>query len=195
MDKAAALQKLNDEFAATCDCGLRETATLVVPGDGNAEADLLFVGEAPGKNEDLSGKPFVGAAGKFLDEMLNTAGLKREDIYITNIVKYRPPENRDPTPEEIASCEPWLHAQIELIAPQVIVTLGRHALEHFVPGKKISAVHGTAFRREIEGLGPLVFFALYHPAAALYNGSMRETLIADFRKIPELLKKLEGEGK
>lgn len=190
MEKSHALQALNERYAAACQCALKKSATRAVPGDGNPDADILFIGEAPGKNEDLQGIPFVGAAGKFLNEMLAAVNLSREDIYITNIVKYRPPNNRDPLPEEVESCREWLAAQIKLIEPKVIVTLGRHALEHFIPGKKISEVHGTAFRRDIPDLGPQVVFALYHPAAALYNGSMRETLIRDFKKVPKVIEKL-----
>lgn len=194
-NKEDALKVLNARMILECPCGLRETATQAVPGDGSAHADIMFVGEAPGKNEDLKGKPFVGAAGKFLSEMLASVDMKREDIYITNVVKYRPPENRDPLPEEIDACMPWLHEQIRIINPKVIITLGRHALEHFIPGKKISEVHGQAFRRVFPDIGPRVFFALYHPAAALYNGSMRATLIDDFKKIPDLIKKLGQESK
>ena len=187
------LKVLNARMILECPCTLRDTATQAVPGDGNADADILFIGEAPGKNEDEQGIPFVGAAGKFLSEMLNGIGLRREDIYITNVVKYRPPNNRDPLPEEIAACMPWLHEQIKIIEPKMIVTLGRHAMEHFIPGKKISEVHGQAFRRMFPDIGPQVFFALYHPAAALYNGGMRGTLMEDFGKIPLVLKKLESE--
>lgn len=192
MDKAKELEGINTAYASLNTCALKGTATNPVPGAGNPDADIVFIGEAPGKNEDLQGVPFVGAAGKFLDEMLARADLKRADVYITNIVKYRPPENRDPTLEEVTACEEWLHAQLRVIKPKVIVTLGRHALEHFVPGKKISEVHGTAFRRTFPDLGELVFFALYHPAAALYNGGMRETLVKDFLKVPKLIKKLGG---
>lgn len=191
--KKETLDALNILMAASCTCTLKSTATQAVPGDGNPDADIMFVGEAPGKKEDEQGVPFVGAAGKFLAEMLSGVGLKREDIYITNVVKYRPPDNRDPLPEEIASCMPWLHEQIRIIRPKVIVTLGRHAMEHFVPGKKISEVHGQAFRRTFADIGEQVFFVLYHPAAALYNGSLRATLIADFQKIPKVVEKLKAE--
>ncbi len=191
MTKAEALTILNTQMILECPCRLRETAIQAVPGDGNPDADIMFIGEAPGKNEDEQGKPFVGAAGKFLAEMLATINLKREDIYITNVVKYRPPENRDPEPEEIEACMPWLHEQIKIIEPKIIVTLGRHAMEHFIPGKKISEVHGQAFRRTFDDIGEQVFFALYHPAAALYNGGMRQTLIEDFKKIPKVIKKLQ----
>ena len=191
MDKKQKLDELNAQFAKECPCGLRAEATQAVPGEGNPDADILFIGEAPGKNEDLQGKPFVGAAGKFLDEMLASINLKREDIYITNVVKYRPPNNRDPLPEEIEACMPWLHEQIKLIEPKVIVTLGRHAMEHFVPGKKISEVHGTAFRKSFPDMGTQVFYSLYHPAAALYNGSMREVLIKDFKRIPRVIEEIK----
>lgn len=191
MNKTDQLQILNTRMILECPCKLRETATQAVPGEGNADADIMFVGEAPGKNEDLQGKPFIGSAGKFLAEMLSSINLQREDIFITNIVKYRPPENRDPEPTEITDCMPWLHEQIAIIQPKIIVTLGRHALEHFIPGKKISEVHGQAFRRTFDDIGEQVFFALYHPAAALYNGSMRTTLISDFQKIPQVLKQLQ----
>jgi DNA polymerase len=189
--KGRLLSDLNERMAATCSCPLRETAIQAVPGDGNADADILFIGEAPGKNEDLQGIPFVGAAGKFLNEMLGSIGMVREDIYITNVVKYRPPDNRDPSPEEVAGCAEWLREQIALIDPKVIVTLGRHALNRFFPDAKISEVHGRAFRREIPGLGLRVFYVLYHPAAALYNGGMRDTLKQDFKKIPKILAKID----
>ena len=188
------LAELNRMMAASCLCELRKTALNVVPGIGSADARLLFIGEAPGKKEDETGEPFVGAAGKFLNEMLASIGLNREDIYITNVVKYRPPNNRDPLPEEVVACWPWLRAQVELIAPKIIVLLGRHALERFVPGKRISVEHGKAFRRTVPDLGTYVFFALYHPAAALYNGSMRETLMKDFAKMPKILEMLGKEN-
>lgn len=194
-DKIQQLKILNARMAVECPCSLRDSATQAVPGDGSADAKILFVGEAPGKNEDIQGVPFVGAAGKFLNEMLATIGLRREDIYITNVVKYRPPENRDPSPEEINACMPWLHEQIRIIQPKVIVTLGRHAMEHFIPGKKISEVHGQAFQRTFPDIGPQVFFALYHPAAALYNGSMRQTLITDFKNIPKVVEKIQERRK
>lgn len=191
MEKFKTLLELHQHFDSVSTCALKATATQAVFGNGNDQADIVFIGEAPGKKEDEKGVPFVGAAGKFLDEMLAKANLKREDIYITNIVKYRPPENRDPSPEEIISCEEWLHTELHFIKPKVIVTLGRYSLNHFIPDVKISAVHGQAFRRNIPGLGEQIFFALYHPAAALYNGGMRETLIEDFLKVPKLIKQLE----
>jgi DNA polymerase len=190
MDKEKALDAINLKWEQECSCALREQATQAVPGEGSAKSEIVFIGEAPGAKEDEEGRPFVGAAGKFLNEMLANINLKREDVYITNIVKYRPPNNRDPSSEEIESCQAWLSEQIKIIQPKIIVTLGRHALTHFLPDKKISDAHGRAFRKTFPNIGTLVFFALYHPAAALYNGSMREILIRDFRKIPKVLKKI-----
>lgn len=191
MDKKESLATLNEKMMRECTCALRAEATQAVPGKGSASAEILFIGEAPGKKEDESGVPFVGAAGKFLDEMLSSISLKREDIYITNIVKYRPPDNRDPSPEEITACHEWLSEQIKIIQPKIIVTLGRHALEHFIPGEKISEVHGQAFRKTFPDIGMQVLFVLYHPAAALYNGGMRATLLEDFKKIPRVLEKVK----
>lgn len=148
----------------------------------------MFIGEGPGAKEDELGRPFVGAAGKFLDEMLGIIGTKREDVYIANVVKCRPPNNRDPLPDEVSACWPWLVEQIKIIQPKLIVTLGRHSMERFLPGQKISAIHGKAMRRKTPDIGKKIFYTLYHPAAALYNGSMREILIKDFKKIPKVLK-------
>jgi uracil-DNA glycosylase family 4 len=165
---------------------LAQSATQLVFGDGNVDADLVFIGEAPGKNEDLQGLPFVGAAGKFLNEMLGMIGLERKDIYITNIVKYRPPNNRDPLPEEKQAFLPYLESQLEIIQPKLVVTLGRHSLNCFLPELQISACHGQPKR-----YNGRVYLPLFHPAAALYNGGMRQTLINDFALIPNILKKIE----
>ena len=164
---------------------LREQATQLVFGDGDINADILFIGEAPGKNEDIQGKPFVGAAGKFLNEMLEMIGLKREDVYITNIVKYRPPNNRDPLPEEKSAFLPFLEKQIDIIDPKIIVTLGRHSMDAILPGLTISQVHGQPKRYKNR-----VFLPLFHPAAALYNGGLRQTLIDDFAKLPLIIEKI-----
>jgi uracil-DNA glycosylase family 4 len=188
MKRFTSLAELHSHYANTNTCALKETATQAVYGKGSASAKIVFIGEAPGKNEDKAGEPFIGASGKFLNEMLARVNLKRDDIYITNIVKYRPPENRDPSPVEIAACEEWLHAELTFIQPQVIVTLGRYSLNHFVPGVKISEAHGQVFKADIPGMSEQTFFALYHPAAALYNGSMRTVLLEDFAKIQKLLK-------
>jgi len=168
---------------------LAKIATQLVFGNGNPDAEIVFIGEAPGKNEDLAGLPFVGAAGKFLNEMLETIDMKREDVYITNIVKYRPPNNRDPLPEEKESFLPYLQAQIEVIQPKVVIPLGRHSMNCFLPDLQISKVHGQPIR--IRGR---VYLPLYHPAAALYNGGMRQTLLDDFAKIPQILKKIENDN-
>lgn len=165
---------------------LRKQAQQLVFGDGNPSAEIVFIGEAPGKNEDEQGIPFVGAAGKFLNEMLALIDLKREDIYITNIVKYRPPNNRDPLPEEKAAFLPYLTEQLKVIEPKLIVTLGRHSMEVLLPpGLKISSCHGAPKR-----YNGMVYLPLFHPAAALYNGGMRQTLIDDFMRIPDILKKI-----
>lgn len=160
-------------------------STQLVFGDGSPDAEIVFIGEAPGKNEDLQGKPFVGAAGKFLDEMLATINLKREDVYITNIVKYRPPNNRDPLPAEKEAFLPFLNQQLNIIDPKMIVTLGRHSMDVLLPGLKISQVHGQPKRYKSR-----VFLPLFHPAAALYNGQLRNTLIDDFMKIPLIIEKI-----
>ncbi len=164
---------------------LAKQATQLVFGVGSAESEIVFIGEAPGKNEDLQGEPFVGAAGKFLNEMLEMIGLKRAAIYITNIVKYRPPNNRDPLPSEKSDFLPYLDKQLEVIDPKLIVTLGRHSMDVLLPGLKISQVHGQPKRYKGR-----VFLPLFHPAAALYDGSLRQTLIDDFAKIPLILEKI-----
>ena len=193
MSKQEELKKLNDQTLSCQKCDLRQTCSQVVPGAGSAEAEIMFIGEGPGKEEDKQGIPFVGAAGKFLDEMLEMISLKREDVYIANVVKCRPPNNRDPLPEEAEACWPWLERQIKIINPKLIVTLGRHSLGRFLPGQKISQIHGKALRRAVPKMGIRIFYALYHPAAALYNGSMREVLIKDFKKIPKVLEAVKKE--
>lgn len=193
--KAEQLEELNVKMLACSQCVLRGTCTQVVPGEGNAEADIMFIGEGQGQKEDELGRPFVGAAGKFLNEMLESIKLKREDVYIANVVKCRPPGNRDPLPEEAEACWLWLEAQIKLIQPKLIVTLGRHSMERFLPGQKISQMHGKALRRDVPGLGKQVFYALYHPAAALYNGGMRGVLLADFKKIPKVIDAIKKQPK
>ena len=169
---------------------LAKTATNLVMGDGNANADIVFIGEAPGKNEDLKGLPFIGAAGKFLDEMLASIKLDRSDVYITNIVKYRPPNNRDPFPEEKKAFWPYLVRQLKVIQPKLVITLGRHSMEYFLPEQRISAIHGQP-KRVPFGDGKIVIMPLFHPAAALYNGGLRQTLIDDFATIPLVVEKLK----
>lgn len=170
---------------------LAAQATNLVMGDGNVDADIVFIGEAPGKNEDEQGLPFVGAAGKFLNEMLAQAGMERSDVYITNIVKYRPPNNRDPLPDEKTVFWPYLLRQLEIIDPKVVITLGRHSMEYFLPDAKIGQIHGHAVRKKIKyhdgHEGEWLIVPLYHPAAALYNGSLRQTLIDDFVRVPQII--------
>lgn len=190
MDKMKLLADLRQEIleAKICDELARQAKQLVM-GDGNVDAEVVFIGEAPGKKEDETGVPFVGAAGKFLNEMLATAGMRREDVYITNIVKYRPPNNRDPLPEEKRAFWPYLEKQLKIINPKVVVTLGRHSMGYFLPDAKIGEAHG---RPEKVRLGDMdiVVIPLYHPAAALYNGGMRQTLIDDFLKVPGIVSAL-----
>ena len=190
MDKKQELEDLHKKWKEKCQCELKKTATQAVPGNGNPDADIVFIGEAPGKKEDELGIPFVGAAGKFLDEMLGLINLNREDIYITNIVKYRPPNNRDPLPEEKTACREWLLGELKIISPKLIIFLGRHAMNNFFPELKISDAHGKLLIKPFKGMSTKYFFPLYHPAAALYDGSMREVLIEDFKKIPKVLKKI-----
>lgn len=162
-------------------------ATQLVIGAGNPDADIVFIGEAPGKAEDKQGLPFVGASGKFLNEMLASIDLNRDDVYITNIVKYRPPNNRDPSPEEKREFWPYLMRQIEIIQPKVVITLGRHSGAAFIPDLHISRDHGQARMVRYHDMDFLVL-PLYHPAAALYNGSMRGVLLDDFQGVKKLLK-------
>lgn len=189
MNRSEELKKLHNTFHHANKCGLKETATQPVFGDGNPDSKIVFIGEAPGKKEDQTGVPFVGAAGKFLAEMLESIGMKREDIYITNIVKYRPPENRDPTPLEKEQCADWLKAELEFIKPKLIIFLGRHSMNHFFPELKISDAHGKLIQTKLYGFPITNFLPLYHPAAALYNGGLRTELLKDFKKIPGILKK------
>lgn len=180
MSKQSDLDDLKSEIIDKNICPhLAEQATQLVMGDGNPNADIVFIGEAPGKNEDEQGLPFVGAAGKFLNEMLEAAGLVRGDVYITNIVKYRPPNNRDPEPMEKREFWPYLMRQLEIIRPRVIITLGRHSGAAFIPDLRISRDHGRPRKVKYHDHEFLVI-PLYHPAAALYNGSMRQVLIDDF---------------
>jgi DNA polymerase len=191
MTKQSDLNQIRADILAQNICSeLAEQAANLVMGDGNIDADVVFIGEAPGKNEDEQGLPFVGAAGKFLNEMLETAGMKRADVYITNIVKYRPPGNRDPLPEEKEAFWPFLMRQLEIIRPKIIATLGRHSMEYFLPGARISEIHGQPKRINL-GNQTVIILPLFHPAAALYNGAMRETLIDDFAKLPGVIKKVQ----
>lgn len=191
-EKQAKLEQIADSIKdRSIDIEIAKTCTNPVPGEGNPDATILFIGEAPGAQEDKLGRPFVGASGKFLGEMLAGIGLRREDVFITNIVKFRPPDNRDPKPDEIKACLPILAEQINVIEPRLVVFLGRHAMNVFFPELKISQTHGQLIKdaaRDIGAIDPKpMFLPLYHPAAALYNGGMRQTLIEDFAKIPHIL--------
>jgi uracil-DNA glycosylase family 4 len=178
------LDTLNEEIRTHTGCGFEicENATNIVPGEGSHTADVMLVGEAPGASEDAQGRPFVGRAGKLLDELLAEAGLVREDVFITNVVKARPPGNRDPKAGEVAHYLPWLEQQLALIQPTVVIPLGRHALAHFAPGQKITEVHGTPIDTGERRLVPWL-----HPSAALRNPPLRETLIQDARSLPGFL--------
>jgi uracil-DNA glycosylase len=182
-------QKLLDAIAAeireheACGFDICQQATRMVPGEGSATASVVLVGEAPGANEDREGRPFVGRAGRLLDQLLAEAGLKREDVFITNVLKARPPRNRDPRAAEVAHHLHWLAAQLQVIRPRLLVPLGRHALARFAPDVKIGDVHGHVLQRDGRTL-----FPMYHPAAALHNQRLLETLVADARALREALR-------
>lgn len=189
-ERLAQLKEIKEDLVSNKDLPLYKFRTennyLPVIGEGSNEAKIMFIGEAPGKNEAEKGKPFCGASGKFLDELLAHVGIKREDVYITNIVKDRPQENRDPTPEEIKSYGPYLDKQIEIIQPKIIATLGRFSMQYIMEKFKltsdlalISKIHGKAFKAQTT-YRTIIIIPLYHPASALYNGSMREVLKKDF---------------
>ena len=176
------LSLLAEKLKAWKGCPLAENANPVL-GEGNPKASIVFIGEAPGQKEDELGRPFVGPAGKFLDELLGSIGLKRSDVYITNIVKYRPPSNRDPEPSEKAACLPWVKLELAIIRPKIIVALGKHSLQEFFPQLSISKVHGTPQKLNAD----FTVFPIYHPAAALHNGGLREALFEDFRQLKAFL--------
>lgn len=184
MNAEADLTQIAEEVSTCTACKLHASRKNAVPGEGPAHSDLIFIGEGPGFHENEQGRPFVGAAGKFLEELLGTIGLKREDVFIGNVVKCRPPGNRDPMVDEIEACTPYLARQIEVINPKVIVTLGRFSMARYFPEAKISQIHGQP--REIGGR---LIVPMYHPAAALHQPSLRETVKEDFSKLPELIKK------
>jgi len=178
----SALTELYQEIANCQDCDLAKSRTKVVPGEGPEDADLLFIGEAPGWYEDQQGRPFVGSAGAFLDELLGSIDLSRRQVYIANVIKCRPPGNRDPLPSEIQACCRWLDRQIEIIQPKMIVTLGRYSLARYFPAESIGKIHGKARK-----IGDVIYYPMYHPAAALHQGSLRKTIEADMLQIPEIL--------
>lgn len=176
------LAKIAREVTTCTSCDLHRSRKLAVPGEGPANAEIMCIGEGPGFYENEQGRPFVGAAGKFLDELLGAAGLKRSQVWIGNVVKCRPPGNRDPQPGELATCNPYLDRQIEAINPSIIITLGRYSMAKFMPGAKISAVHG-----QMKRVGGRFVIAMFHPAAALHQASLKPAILADFAKLPALL--------
>jgi uracil-DNA glycosylase family 4 len=180
------LTEVYHEIAICKRCDLYKIATRAVPGEGPENAEIMFIGEAPGLNEDQQGRPFVGAAGKFLDQLFASIGMKREQVYIANVTKHRPPNNREPLPNEIAACSIWLDRQLAIIHPKMIVTLGRFSMARYFPNKTISKIHGTAERRD-----GVIYFAMYHPAAALHQQSLRYEIEQDMLKIPGLLDELK----
>ena len=182
MGAETVLTAVASEVRACTRCPLHRGRTQAVPGEGNPISDVLLVGEGPGAREDATGRPFVGPAGQLLTELLGTLGWAREDVFIANVVKCRPPSNRDPEPEEIAACSGYLDRQEAALDPAVIVTLGRHSLQRYLPGARISAVHG-----QLRQSGGRFIFPMYHPAAALHQASLRETLFADIRGLPAAL--------
>jgi uracil-DNA glycosylase len=183
------LEEVAKAVAGCVACPLAKSRLKTVPGDGPATADIMFIGEAPGYHENQQGRPFVGPAGHLLDELLASIGLERKDVFIANVVKCRPPNNRDPQPEEIAACSEFLDAQIEIIKPKVIVTLGRYSMAKFFSGETISKIHGVARRRDA-----ITCFAMYHPAAALHQPALRETLFRDMAKLPGIVGTVSAEA-
>ncbi len=183
------LEEIAQEVRGCTKCALHRSRTHAVPGEGKPRAEVLFIGEGPGNTEDKTGRPFVGEAGQLLDEMLKEAGFKREDVFITNVVKCRPPNNRDPLDEEVGVCTGnYLFEQIKNVKPKIIVTLGRHSMRLFFPQiKSISDIHGKAYKKAGQ-----VYMLLYHPAAGIYQQSLRNVMTEDFKKIPEILKQIEG---
>ncbi|MCS6937982.1 MAG: uracil-DNA glycosylase [Roseiflexaceae bacterium] len=187
MSAAELLQQIANEVRACTACRLHQSAMRAVPGEGPADAKVMFIGEAPGLNEDRQGRPFVGAAGQFLEELLGLAGLRRSEVFIANVIKHRPPNNRDPEPDEIAACSQFLDRQIAALNPLVIVTLGRFSMARWFPGEKISRIHGQP--RWVDGR---MIIPMMHPAAALHQPQYRALIEADFRKLPEFIAQAEA---
>lgn len=183
-ESQATLAAIARKVARCRDCPLYEGTTNPVPGEGSATADIMCIGEGPGFYEDRQGRPFVGASGKFLDQLLASVGLDRSKVFITNVVKHRPPNNRDPQADEIAACAKYLDAQIEAIAPKVIVTLGRHSMQRYFPGESISRIHGQPRRKD-----GVIVVPMYHPAAALHQQTLRKVIETDFARLPDFLAK------
>jgi len=181
------LNELNQEIARCVLCEIAKYRTNTVPGEGPEDAEIMFIGEAPGWHEDQQGRPFVGPAGHYLEQLLASIGLTRQQVFIANVIKCRPANNRDPLPTEIQNCQKWLDQQIESIKPKMIVTLGRYSMARFFPGKSISKIHGTAVKQD-----STILFAMYHPAAALHQQSLRQAIETDMKKIPAVLAETKG---
>ncbi|MDZ7726854.1 MAG: uracil-DNA glycosylase [Dehalococcoidia bacterium] len=177
--KAEQAETLYERIRGCTGCALWKTRTHAVPGEGPLDAELMFIGEGPGMNEDRQGRPFVGQAGNFLEELLAEAGYRRDEVYICNVLKCRPPNNRDPMPDEIEACRAFLDEQIALVDPAVVVSLGRYSMSRFFPKAKVSRVHG-----QCRDIGDRLFVPMYHPAAALHQAALRQTIIEDFRLLP-----------
>ena len=183
MSAEETLVQIAKEVAVCKKCILHESRNKSVPGEGPANAEIMLIGEGPGFYENEQGRPFVGASGKFLSELLAQAGLKREDVWIGNVVKCRPPANRDPLPDELSTCNQYLDRQISAINPSIIITLGRFSMGKFMPGAKITQVHG-----QMRKVGERFVIPMFHPAAALHQAALKPAILADFAKLPELLK-------
>lgn len=194
MNKAEELAKLKKEMEEDKSLPLRTSETRLVFGEGDPDTQIYLIGEGPGYNENLQGRPFVGQAGKLLEKTLNSIGLKREEVYISNIVRFRPPENRDPEPHEIAAFQPYVDREIEIINPKVIVTLGRFSMNKFLPGERISGIHGKP-RIVRWGGKDVTIVPMYHPAAALRAGAMMEQFVEDFKKLPAIVEQAEKKEK
>jgi uracil-DNA glycosylase len=187
-ERRRALEQISAEVSVCMRCPLGADRTLAVPGEGSAETEVVFVGEGPGYNEDQQGRPFVGAAGTLLNELLKQIGWRRQDVYITNVVKCRPPGNRDPEPSEIEACAPFLKRQLKVLDPAVVVTLGRHSLQTFNPGARIGQTHGTVLPVDpATGASNALTYAMYHPAAALRAGALKRTMLEDMCGLPQAL--------
>ena len=182
MSAEETLAQLAGKISVCTNCALNETRKKSVPGDGPADAEIMFIGEGPGFHENEQGHPFVGAAGKFLDQLLAQAGVTRDEVFIANVVKCRPPGNRDPLPEELAACDEYLEAQIQTINPSIIVTLGRFSMNKFIPGAKISTIHG-----QMRKVGERFVIPMFHPAAALHQAALKPSILADFANLPDQL--------
>ena len=180
------LSDLDQEILVCQRCILAKSRTNAVPGEGPEDAAMMFIGEGPGFHEDRQGRPFVGAAGQYLDELLDRIGLRRANVYIANVIKCRPPANRDPGPEEVEACRPYLDRQIELIRPRLVITLGRFSMARYFPGASISRIHGQPKR-----MGSVIYYPMFHPAAALHQPKWRAVVDEDFARIPELLARLQ----